>query len=174
MEKYQSEEVSLRYKLDSLFNRLRTLHRERAALQEEIDHQQKRERELVEGIESALQHMDAGLFGDTYPILKATLAKREANTMPASKKTDELVEFTRRTDYPKLGWLVGELKRNCIRCVVRGHSWHGPITWVHPDDLDGAWDILTPVDSIPDDDEQYQHESYYQDLEEEDDDEHGK
>jgi len=66
-----------------------------------------------------------------------------------------LVRFTRRTDYPKLNWLVGKLKDAGIRCFIVGETFHAPISWVHEDDLDAAWEILDPVDDLPDDHEMF-------------------
>ena len=63
--------------------------------------------------------------------------------------------FTKRTEQPKLGWLLRETREAGLRVVESGKSWHAPITWVHRDDLDAAWKILGPVDDVPDDDPRF-------------------
>lgn len=64
--------------------------------------------------------------------------------------------FTRRTANPKLGWLMQQCKNAGLRVFIQGKRMFGdPISWVHRDDEDKAWGILTPVDDIPDDDEQF-------------------
>ena len=65
------------------------------------------------------------------------------------------VMFTKRTDGPKLVWLERVLARVGIPSRRNGHSFHAPILEVPKDKLDAAWEILTPVDDIPDDDERF-------------------
>lgn len=61
--------------------------------------------------------------------------------------------LTRRTANPKLGWLMQQCKNAGLRVFIQGKRMLGdPISWVHRDDLYKAWDILDPVDDIPDDD----------------------
>lgn len=62
------------------------------------------------------------------------------------------VLFTKRTEDPKLAWLERQLDAAGIPHKRDGYSWHAPILKVHEDQLDAAWEILTPVDDIPDDD----------------------
>lgn len=63
--------------------------------------------------------------------------------------------FTKRTNHPKLAWLVQECRKAGLRVCVRGRSFHAPISWVHPEDEAAAWEILTPIDDIPDDDPRF-------------------
>lgn len=65
--------------------------------------------------------------------------------------------FTKRTDEPKLSWLLEQCHAKGLRVVQKGHSAHAPCTYVHRDDYDSAWDVLSPVDNIPDDDCQFAH-----------------
>lgn len=67
------------------------------------------------------------------------------------RRNEEWVELTRRTNDPKLTWLEGELTFNRIPHRRNGESAHAPILEVHRGDLDRAWEILTPVDDLPDD-----------------------
>lgn len=60
--------------------------------------------------------------------------------------------FTRRTEDPKLAWLERELKRVGIPSRRRGRSFHAPILEVRRRDLARAWEVLDPVDDVPDDD----------------------
>ena len=60
--------------------------------------------------------------------------------------------FTKRTDEPKLSWLVAELNRRGIRNRINGKSWHAPILEVPSRQLEAAWECLPlPIDEIPDD-----------------------
>jgi len=63
--------------------------------------------------------------------------------------------FTKRTNPPKLTWLRRHLDMAGIPNRLSGESFHAPILQVPEEDLDAAWKILTPVDDIPDDDEQF-------------------
>ena len=65
------------------------------------------------------------------------------------------VTFTRRTNYPKLGWLMDQLNDHGIECKLKGKSFHAPILVVKEQDLDSAWDILYQVDDMEDDDEMF-------------------
>jgi hypothetical protein len=60
--------------------------------------------------------------------------------------------FTKRTEDPKLAWLERQLTAAGIKHRRNGHSFHAPILEVQADKIDEAWEILTPVDDIPDDD----------------------
>ena len=61
------------------------------------------------------------------------------------------IEFTRRTEDPKLAWLQCRLKLAGIPSRRKGFSFHAPLLEVREQDLDAAWAILTPVDNIRDD-----------------------
>jgi hypothetical protein len=65
------------------------------------------------------------------------------------------VMFTKRTEDPKLAWLERQLAEAGIPSRRNGTSFHGPILEVHPADLDRAWEILTPVDDLEDDDPRF-------------------
>ena len=65
------------------------------------------------------------------------------------------VMFTKRTDDPKLSWLERALERVGIPSRRNGSSFHAPILEVPEEKLDAAWEILTPVDDVPDDDERF-------------------
>jgi hypothetical protein len=60
--------------------------------------------------------------------------------------------FTRRTDDPKLAWLERQLTAAGIEHKREGKSFHAPILKVRTHELNAAWDILEPVDDVPDDD----------------------
>lgn len=63
--------------------------------------------------------------------------------------------FTKRTDDPKLSWLEKQLDAAGIQHRRNGYSFHAPILEVPASDLDRAWEILTPVDDIEDDDPRF-------------------
>jgi hypothetical protein len=58
----------------------------------------------------------------------------------------------KRTNDPKLSCLEDMLDEAGIPNRRNGHSFHAPILEVDDRRLDEAWDILTPIDDIPDDD----------------------
>jgi len=58
--------------------------------------------------------------------------------------------LTRRTDAPKLTWLMGALTAAGIENRLNGASFHAPILEVR--DVEQAQRILGPVDNLPDDD----------------------
>jgi hypothetical protein len=62
------------------------------------------------------------------------------------------VQFTKRTEDPKLAWLERQLTAAGIEHRRHGRSFHAPILQVREDQLDAAWEILDPVDDIEDDD----------------------
>lgn len=74
--------------------------------------------------------------------MSTTAKKIRANTW---------VQFTKRTDDPKLTWLQLRLLEIGIESRRRGCSWHGPILEVRQRDLARAWEILTPIDNMRDD-----------------------
>lgn len=65
-------------------------------------------------------------------------------------------QFTKRTDDPKLDWLEEQLDAAGIPSRRNGCSWHAPILEVPKEHLGAAWEILDPVDDIPDDDPMFQ------------------
>jgi len=64
--------------------------------------------------------------------------------------------FTKRTANPKRAWLMRQCKDAGLRVMTHEKRFMGePTTWVHRDDEDAAWDILSPVDDVPDDDARF-------------------
>lgn len=73
-----------------------------------------------------------------------------------NEKHNEWIQFTKRTNEPKLSWLEGELDKLNIAHRRNGNSWHAPITEVKGvTDWSRAMNILAEVDDIPDDDERF-------------------
>ena len=64
---------------------------------------------------------------------------------------DVWVTLCRRTNDPKLAWLEAELTRMRIPNRRNGESFHAPILEVESHKLDAAYDVLRPVDDLPDD-----------------------
>jgi hypothetical protein len=64
--------------------------------------------------------------------------------------------FTRRTNQPKLNWLMLRLREFEIPHREHGHSFHAPVLWVRKGDIERAWAILNPVDDVPDDDPMFE------------------
>lgn len=60
--------------------------------------------------------------------------------------------LTRRTEAPKLTWIMNALKAAEIMCRLNGQSFHAPILEVKKDQFDAAWKILEPIDSLADND----------------------
>jgi hypothetical protein len=60
------------------------------------------------------------------------------------------VLLTKRTDSPKLDWLLHACRAAGLRVVRSGRSFHAPCTYVHRDDYSTAWAILSPMDDLPD------------------------
>ena len=73
-----------------------------------------------------------------------------------TEQNTTIVTFTKRTEYPKLGWLIAQLQEQDIPCAIIGDSFHAPILKVLSADEDRAWEILDPVDDIEDDDEGFE------------------
>lgn len=67
-------------------------------------------------------------------------------------RSNKYVLFTKRTDDPKLAWLEKRLAEAGIKSRRNGESCHAPILEVKSKDLEAAWDILSPIDDIEDDD----------------------
>lgn len=65
------------------------------------------------------------------------------------------VLFTKRTHDPKLAWLQERLTEAGIANKRDGYSFHGPILLVDAAKEVAAWDILTPVDDVDDDDTRF-------------------
>lgn len=72
--------------------------------------------------------------------------------------------LTKRTDYPKLGYIIHRLNELGIPSVLHGQSAHGPILLVAREFVDRAWDVLsekwTPrarktIDDLDDEDERF-------------------
>jgi len=63
--------------------------------------------------------------------------------------------ITRRTTNPKLKWLQAQFDELGIRWRILGETWHAPHMQVQADRWDDAWDVLDPIDDIPDDDKQF-------------------
>lgn len=72
---------------------------------------------------------------------------------------ENYVLFTKRTEEPKLGYLVKLCHEAGLRVEKRGMSFHAPTTYVHVDDEEKAWEILDPIDDLPDDDPMFQQEN---------------
>jgi hypothetical protein len=61
--------------------------------------------------------------------------------------------FTKRTEYPKLGYIIHQLNEAGIASIIHGSSFHAPLLYVERGKLDEAWAILTPaLDELDDDD----------------------
>ena len=69
---------------------------------------------------------------------------------------DNWVQFTKRTNDPKLIWLERKLKSEGIKSRRNGSSFHAPILEVERHQLDRAWTILGPIDDIPDEDSRWE------------------
>lgn len=50
--------------------------------------------------------------------------------------------FTKRTNYPKLGYIIFKLKEKGIACRLFGESWHAPILEVDRSKMGEAWQLL--------------------------------
>jgi hypothetical protein len=69
---------------------------------------------------------------------------------------EKFERFTKRTDYPKLGWVIGQLNDLGIASIVHGRSFHAPILYVERGKLDQAWTILQgEIDDMDDDDDMF-------------------
>jgi hypothetical protein len=66
------------------------------------------------------------------------------------------VQFTKRTEDPKLSAIERMLTIAGIRHKREGESWHAPILMVEADKLGDASMLLHPIDEIPDDDERWE------------------
>lgn len=69
----------------------------------------------------------------------------------------EWTTLTRRTQVPKLTWIMGALKRANVVCRLNGASFHAPILEVAKEDFDRAWLVLGPIDDVTDDDPMFDH-----------------
>jgi hypothetical protein len=74
----------------------------------------------------------------------------------------KMVQFTKRTNNPQLAWLQYQLDSAGIINALSGESFHAPILTVDESRLNDAWDILTPVDNIPDDDPMFSDFDYHE------------
>ena len=62
------------------------------------------------------------------------------------------IGFTKRTDDPKLAWLECQLLLRGIPSRRRGFSFHAPILEIPEEFEERAWEILSPIDDVEDDD----------------------
>lgn len=62
------------------------------------------------------------------------------------------VILTKRTEDPKLAWLINQLDMKNIPNKIEGSSWHAPLLWVDSEFMSDALTILALVDEISDDD----------------------
>lgn len=65
-------------------------------------------------------------------------------------KVREWLQFTKRTEDPKLSWVLAKCEAAGLRTFIEGASWHAPVSYVHRDDYEAAWGILGPIDNIRD------------------------
>jgi len=71
--------------------------------------------------------------------------------------------LTKRTDFPKLGYIISRLNQEGIPSVLHGESWHAPILRVSKHYESQAWDILSEkfegsrkdIDNLDDDDPRF-------------------
>lgn len=79
----------------------------------------------------------------------------------ANEKTINWIIFCKRTNYPKLGYIISRLNAMGIPCQIKGESFHAPILCIPKGAEEIADKILTRkihgriVDNIPDDDPQF-------------------
>jgi len=59
--------------------------------------------------------------------------------------------FTKRTNYPKLSWLIEKLNDAGISNKVDGDSRDAPLLYVDSNRVGDAWGILIPFDDVDDD-----------------------
>lgn len=60
-------------------------------------------------------------------------------------KTNQSIKWfvlCKRTNYPKLGYIIARLKERGIACRLFGESWHAPILEVDRSKLGEAWQLL--------------------------------
>jgi hypothetical protein len=60
-------------------------------------------------------------------------------------KTNQPIKYAmlcKRTNYPKLGYVIHKLKEQGIACRLFGESWHAPILEVDRSKLGEAWQVL--------------------------------
>lgn len=95
----------------------------------------------------------AGLKARLGVSRKSPAPEQTTNNPTNTPMPKDYLQFTKRTNYPKLGWLVKACKAKGLRVrVLRSErSFHAPISVVHKDDEAEAWAILSPVDDIADD-----------------------
>jgi hypothetical protein len=61
----------------------------------------------------------------------------------ANERPIKWVIFCKRTNYPKLGYIIHKLNEKGIPCVMHGESWHAPILCVPAQFEESADEILT-------------------------------
>jgi hypothetical protein len=75
----------------------------------------------------------------------------------STKANIEWAELCRRTNYPKLGYIIYRLKLMGVACRFQGESWHAPILAVDKSKFKEAWMLLSEkfgrrcLDDISDD-----------------------
>lgn len=65
-------------------------------------------------------------------------------------------ELTKKTEVPKLTWVMSALERAGISCRLNGESFLAPILEVDSAEFDRAWRVLGPVDGLSDDDSMFE------------------
>jgi hypothetical protein len=105
-----------------------------------------------------------GVFANIAELLDMTPEGFPSNSigsmMPEWKETvpRQWEMLTKRTNDPKLLWLEDQLDVAGVAHRRNGESFHAPILEVDKAKLDKAWEILTPVDDVPDDDPRFEEE----------------
>lgn len=71
----------------------------------------------------------------------------------------EWKQLTRRTEQPKLAWLMRALHEVGVPSRLNGASFHAPIMEVPAEHFSKAWAVLAPVDDLSDDDPLFRDEA---------------
>lgn len=99
---------------------------------------------------------DADLLREAQALDASYAGAESFDAMMFNKWVEERFErFTKRTDFPKLGYVIHQLNELGIASIVHGRSFHAPLLYVERGKLDEAWQILTPIDDVPDDDPRF-------------------
>ncbi len=86
-----------------------------------------------------------------HPAKRVYPARNNKVFVRSTVNLPEWILFTKRTANPKLKWLLDECRKSKLRVFRQGRSFHAPCTYVHREDEEAAWNILTPVDDMADD-----------------------
>ena len=97
-----------------------------------------------------LRAMAAALEAAAPPVVRTF--NRATEALPTWARW---VTLTRRTEDPKLGYLERALWAAGVPCFRQGWSAHAPILKIRCDDTTRAWEILTPIDDLDDDDPRF-------------------